>query len=231
MERAYSEIRARFMTLQLTPGAQIDDLQLSRELGLSRTPVREALFLLASEGLVEVRAGGFSTRPLDLVDITELFEAHIVVAKAVARLAATRMTESALADLRAADEEVNAAIDRADPPGIAAANARLHRLEADVAGNDYLRGLAHQVHDQGQRLGYLAFGGRDDWASLRPHFEKVRHDHGALVAAYETGDPERAELVATRHVQLFRQRIRQFLVADGLAGVDLSDLPATEPMC
>lgn len=231
MERAYGEIRNRFMTLQLAPGKQIDDLQLSRDLGLSRTPVREALFLLASEGLVDVRAsGGFVVRPLDLVDITALFEAHIVVAKSVARLVAVRVTDSALAQLREADAAVSAAIDAHDPPGIADANARLHRLEAETAGNEYLCGLAYRIHDQGQRLGYLAFGGRDERSTLEAHFAKVRRDHTELVEAYAARDPERAEEVATRHVQLFRERIKQFLVADGLADVDLTALSATEPL-
>lgn len=231
MEHAYGEIRTRFMTLQLEPGSWIDDLKLSQELGLSRTPVREALFLLASEGLVEVRpSGGFAVRPLDLVDVTELFEAQIVVAKSVARLVAVRVQDADLERLREADAAVCASIDRHDPGGVAADNAHLHRVEADVAGNHYLRGLAHQIHDQGQRLGYLAFGGRDEWATLAEHFAKVRTDHAELIDAYTARDADRAETVATRHVQLFRERIRQFLVADRLTEVTLADsIPATEP--
>lgn len=230
MERAYGEIRSRFMTLQLEPGTWVDDLKLSRELELSRTPVREALFLLASEGLVEVRpSGGFAVRPLDLVDVTELFEAQIVVAKSVARLVAVRAKDADLAQLREADVAVCASIDRQDPGGVAADNAHLHRLEADVAGNHYLRGLAYRIHDHGQRLGYLAFGGRDEWATLAEHFAKVRADHAELIEAYASGDPDHAETVATRHVQLFRERIRQFLVADQLTKVRLDqDLPLTE---
>lgn len=229
MERAYGEIRTRFMTLQLEPGAGVDDLKLSRELGLSRTPVREALFLLASEGLVDVRpGGGFAVRPLDLVDVTELFEAQVVVAKAVARLVANRATEPDLARLREADDAVCAAIDHQDPGGVAAHNAHLHRVEAEIAGNQYLRGLAFRIHDHGQRLGYLAFGGRDEWATLVGHFAKVRSDHAELIDAYAAHDPDRAETVATRHVTLFRDRIRRFMVADDLTDVRLDDvLPMT----
>lgn len=228
MEHAYGEIRTRFMTLQLEPGSWIDDLKLSRELGLSRTPVREALFLLASEGLVEVRpSGGFAVRPLDLVDVTALFEAQIVVAKSIARLVAARASDDDLARLREADTAVCASIDRHDPGGVAADNAHLHRVEADIADNHYLRGLAYQIHDQGQRLGYLAFGGRDEWGTLAAHFGKVRTDHAELIEAYAAHDPDRAETVATRHVQLFRDRIRQFMVADSLTELTLADtIPA-----
>lgn len=224
MEHAYGEIRTRFMTLQLEPGSWVDDLKLSRELGLSRTPVREALFLLASEGLVEVRpSGGFAVRPLDLVDVTELFEAQIVVAKSIARLVAVRATDDDLQHLRDADAAVCGSIDGQDPSGIAANNAHLHRLEADVAANHYLKNLAYRIHDHGQRLGYLAFGGRDEWSTLVDHFAKVRADHAELIDAYASHDPDHAETVATRHVQLFRERIRNFMVADSLTEVTLEE--------
>jgi DNA-binding GntR family transcriptional regulator len=222
MERAYQQIRQRFMTLQLRPGEWVDDLKLSAELGLSRTPVREALFLLASEGLVLVRpGGGFIVRSLDLVDTSRLFEAHIVAAKAIARLAAVRVTASDLTRLRSAETAVARAIDERDAAKIAATNATLHRLEAEIAGNEYLERLAYQIHDQGQRLGYLAFGGADDWSRLRDHFELVCRDHAALLAAYEARDPDAAEAVATRHVYLFRERILRFFSTSEADAIDL----------
>lgn len=223
MQRAYEEIRQRYMTLQLRPGDWIDDLKISEELDLSRTPVREALFLLASEGLVLVRpGGGFLVRPLDLVDISNLFEAHVVVAKAVARLAALRATPEELKDLWAADAAVQQAILRRDPAGIAADNCCLHRLEAAAAHNEYFMRLANQIHDQEQRLGYLAFGGADDWDQLHDHFVLIRKDHRELIQAYEDRDPDAAEAVATRHVHLFRKRIMQFFARSDTDIVDLS---------
>jgi hypothetical protein len=92
MQGAYEEIKRRVITLELGPGTRLDDRGLSAQLNLSRTPVREAIFRLGAEGFVELRADGFVVRPLDLVDIAHFFEAHVVLSRAVARLAARRAT-------------------------------------------------------------------------------------------------------------------------------------------
>jgi len=233
MEDAYDRIRDQVMTLRLRPGAWIDDAQLAQELGLSRTPVREALFALASEGLVLARPrGGFTVRAIDLVDVSRLFEAHVVAAKAVARLTATRIGPGDVADLRDLAAEVKAAIAARDPARIAAFNARLHRAEAQLADNEYLKRMACQIHDQGQRLGYLAFGGADDWAVLRDHFARVQRDHDELIDAYAAADPDVAESIATRHVYLFRSRIQAFFETSGAAdGLELTGLPMPDLIC
>jgi DNA-binding GntR family transcriptional regulator len=212
-ERAYDEIKQQFMTLELKPGEPIDDLRMSEELGVSRTPVREALFHLASEGLVLVHAGGFTVRPLDLLDISSLFEAHVVAARSIARLVAVRCRPDDLAQLRTAEDQVARAIDKRRPADIAAANAVLHRLEAKMARNDYLATLAGSIPDQGQRLGYLAFGSVNRWDPIQDHFARVREDHLEQIAAYEAGDPDAAEEIAGRHVHLFRSRILDFMSA------------------
>lgn len=225
MERAYTEIKARYMTLRLTPGEWIDDMRLSHELGLSRTPAREALFLLASEGLIRAHpGGGFTVRPLDLSGISDLFEANIVTAKAIARLVTNRVTAAEIAELREANAVVNDAIRRRSAPDIAETNAALHNLEARIARNEYLCVLAGRIYDEGQRLGYLAFGGAEDWNSNRldDHFARVRHDHSALIDAYESRDPETAETVAVGHVRLFRERILTYIASSGTDEVDLS---------
>lgn len=226
MERAYSEIKARYMTLRLTPGEWVDDVQLSQELGLSRTPAREALFLLASEGLIQAHpGGGFTVRPMDISGISNFFEANIVTAKAIARLVANRVTPAEIAELREVDAVVNDAIQRRSAPDIAESNAALHNLEARIARNEYLSILAARIHDEGQRLGYLAFGGAEDWNSNRldDHFARVSHDHSALIDAYEKRDPDTAEAVAVGHVRLFRERILTYIASSGTDELDLTD--------
>lgn len=225
MERAYTEIKARYMTLRLTPGEWIDDVQLSHELELSRTPVREALFLLASEGLIRAQpGGGFTVRPLDISDISSFFEANIVTAKVIARLVAKRVTPAGIAELREVNALVDDAIQRRVAPDIAETNAALHKLEARIACNEYLSVLAARIYDEGQRLGYLAFGGAEDWNSNRldDHFARVSHDHSALIDAYETRDPDTAEAVAVGHVRLFRERILAYIASSGADEVDVS---------
>lgn len=229
MDQAHRAIKHKIVTLEAQPGERVDDVSLATELGLSRTPVREALFRLSSEGLVTTGPkGGFTVRPLDIVDISELFEAHIVVARATARLLAVRATESDTAELQKANEEIDAAIESGSPAAISAANAQLHRMEASFARNEHLRGLAYSIHDQGQRLAYLSFGGDAGLgANLTGHFQRTCQDHEEALAAVRDRDPDAAERIAARHVHLFRDRVVEFLQVHATDGVELAgDLPA-----
>jgi DNA-binding GntR family transcriptional regulator len=232
MEQAYTELKRRIITLDLKPGQRLDDYELSLELSFSRTPVREAIFLLGAEGWVDIRSkAGFIVRPLDLVDIAHLFEAHIVLAKAVARFAAARVTAAELKAMRETLAEVEAAIKRRDYLAITAANARLHRLEGAATHNDILKGMAESVHDQGQRLAYLCFGGAGARSDLAQHFETVTAQHRAMVSALEAGDHRAAEEIAVQHVRLFRKRVQDYVASEiefELSDEDLAGIAAPE---
>src|SRR5882757_1831074 len=93
-EKAYHAIRNLIVSLQLAPGAVIDERELMEGLGIGRTPVREALRRLAHEGLVEVypRRGMFVTG-VDVRELARLSEVRAVLEPEAARLAATRATD------------------------------------------------------------------------------------------------------------------------------------------
>ena len=123
MQQAYLEVKDRIVTLELRPGQRLDDIGLGVQLGLSRTPVREALHRLMSEGLVTISPGnGMAVRALDLLDVGQLFEAHVVVARAIARLCAVRATKDDMVCLRNATQPAHP--ERSTPPG---SGTRRHR--------------------------------------------------------------------------------------------------------
>lgn len=214
MEHAYDDIKRRLMVLDLEPGAPIDDFQISKELGTSRTPVREALFKLASESLVTSNKRGFFARPFDIMDLSSFFEAHMVLARAIARLTAVNATEADLAALRNAEKEVQDAIRRRKPEEVASTNAKLHQIEATSSKNPFLSVAASNIHDHAQRLGYIAFGGVTSWDRLKDHFAQVEQEHSEIVAAYEDRNPDRAEELAAQHVLLLRKRIVDYMTED-----------------
>ena len=215
MEQAYAQLKRRIITLELKPGQRLDDYEISQELKFSRTPVREAIFLLGAEGWVDIRSkAGFIVRPLDLVDIAHFFEAHIVLAKAVARFAAVRVTAAELQEMWDAVAEVEAAINRRDFLAVTAANATLHRLEGAATHNDIIKGMAESVHDQGQRLAYLCFGGLGGQRDLDRHFDTVIAQHRSMVMALEKRDTRLAESIAVEHVRLFRTRVQDFMASE-----------------
>ncbi|MGD2102713.1 MAG: GntR family transcriptional regulator [Acidimicrobiia bacterium] len=224
-EEAYTEIKRKIVTLELRPGQRIDDHQLSAELSISRTPVREALFRLGSEGLIDIdTTPGFLVKPVGLQDTASLFEAHYVITTAVARMAARRATDTQLDELERAGEVVEKAIADRDYFGITAANASLHIAEAKVAGNSYIEQMATMIHDQGQRLAYLCFGGVVDFREdLERHFQGVVADHRALHDALRRHDLDDAVARAQEHVHRFRSRVQTYLASDAIGGFELSD--------
>jgi DNA-binding GntR family transcriptional regulator len=224
MRQAHGEIKRRIITLELTPGHRIDDIELAAEMKLSRTPVREALFLLGSEGLIDMgNRGGFVVRALDLTDIADLFEVHVVVAKAVARLAASRATDADLGALAAATGAVEAAIDRRDHLEITRSNADLHRVEAAATHNRHLEQMANEIHDHGERLAYLCFGGARELSDQDDYFAKVKRDHAALLQAYRAHDADTAERLATDHVRQFLGRVQSWLASEATTDFVLTD--------
>jgi DNA-binding GntR family transcriptional regulator len=225
MERAYEELKRRIITLELAPANRIDDRELAAQLQISRTPIREAIFRLGAEGFIDLRAEGFMVRPLDLLDIAQLFEAHVVLAKAVARLAAQRVTPARLAELSAATRVVATSIEQRDHLLMAASNAALHRLEASASGNAHIEAMAASIHDHGQRLAYLCYGGlsSDGGSDLDAHLRAVALQHEQMLEALSAQDGDRAERVALAHVRLFRRRVEQFLESSEIAGFELTD--------
>ncbi|WP_219418957.1 IS630 family transposase [Pseudonocardia nigra] len=98
-----------------------------------------------------------------------------------------------------------------DPRRVAATNAELHRAEARYARNEHLRTLANNVHNLGQRLSFLCFGGdRGGALDLHDHLGRVCTDHSAMLDAIRTRDLDEAERIAARHVHLFRGRVIEF---------------------
>src|SRR6266436_2032040 len=108
-EKAYHAIRDLIVSLQLAPGAVIDERELMEELGIGRTPVREALRRLAHEGLVEVypRRGMFVTG-VDVRELARLSEVREVLEPEAARLAAERATETDREEMGALLAELDA---------------------------------------------------------------------------------------------------------------------------
>jgi DNA-binding GntR family transcriptional regulator len=229
MDQAHRAIKQKIITLQARPGERLDDVALAAELSLSRTPVREALFQLSSEGLVTAGdRGGFVVRPLDLFDISQLFEAHIILARAVARLVVSRATSAEIERLQQLTDTVETAVHAGDPAMIAATNAELHRTEARYARNEHLRVLANNIYNLGQRLSYLCFGGDGGAAmDLDAHLSKVCTDHSASMAALRARDVDEAERIAARHVYLFRGRVIEYFEHSAVGEMQLDrDLPA-----
>ena len=151
--RAFQELRQRIVSNVIAPGEPIDDLTLARELGMSRTPVRESLLALRDRGLVRIepRVGHFAT-DIGPADIFEAYEVRMLIEPALAAAAARNASTDDVAALRKlagfGTEEINSA-------RFAYAvelNHRFHVGIADAAGNRRLAQIFSQLMDDTTRI-------------------------------------------------------------------------------
>jgi len=175
-------------------GQRLDEVRLAEHFGVSRTPLREALQRLALSGMVEMipRRGAFVQQP-GPVQLMEMFEVMAELEAACGRLAAMRITDNALGDLRAANAKCLAAVEARDSDSYYAENERFHRIIYQQSGNSFLEQETSKLHKRLKpfRRKQLRFRGR---------MAQSMAEHEAIVAALEDGDAARVEDTLRKHV-------------------------------
>ena len=127
-------LRQRIFRRELEPGAWIDEVKLAQEYGISRTPLREALKVLATEGLVtmKVRRGAYVTEVSER-DLSDVYHLLALLESDAAAVVAQRASEAELAELQALHAELAGAV--ADRDRFFAVNERFHMRLLEIAGN------------------------------------------------------------------------------------------------
>jgi DNA-binding GntR family transcriptional regulator len=204
-DKAYHEIRGLIVSLELAPGAVIDERELIERLEIGRTPVREALRRLSHEGLVEVypRRGMFVTG-VDVRELARLSEVREVLEPEAARLAAERATDSDRAELNALLAELGT-IDGGGGGELMDLDERIHRAVYRAAHNDLLEATLEQYYVLALRIWSIALD--------RAHeLEEAVEAHRALLEAIQAGDGDRAADTMRAHVQNFEQAMHRVLL-------------------
>jgi DNA-binding GntR family transcriptional regulator len=201
-DRAYLAIRGLIVTLELPPGAVIDERALMRRLGLGRTPVREALRKLAQEQLVEVfpRRGMFVTG-VDVRDLARISEVRAALEPEAARLAAERATDEELEELAALSDRIVGGDN-----DLMALDESIHRAVYAAAHNDLLEKTLGEYYVLALRIWMIALGHDQD-------LEEAVETHRDLVQAILTGNGDRAADLMRAHVEDFEQAMRKVLVS------------------
>lgn len=209
---AVEVIREAIMDGRLEPGKRLKEEELARELGISRTPVREALLILLTEGLLESTPNrGATVRSFDADDIADLYMLRAALEGVAARLAAERVSARDLQKLRKSADRFDALA--ADPGAtikeLVKENLYFHSTILEVAGNERISQMVVGVTEL--PLVYRSYL----WYS--PSQKSISaHYHRRIVAALEARDPERAESVMKEHVF----EARDVLVAHVRASLD-----------
>jgi DNA-binding GntR family transcriptional regulator len=198
--RAHQEIRRRIIDLDLPPGAIVREDVLQRDLGIGRTPIREALQRLAREQFVTVLPRrGMVVTPIDVTDLALLHETRAVLEPYAARLACARGGARDWAAIR----EALAAADQpgATPVDLLGVDRRCHELVWAAASNRFLTDTLDTLYAQSDRVWHLYVADVVDTAH-------AVHEHAEILAALVDGDQTRAAALAESHVRGFDAQVR-----------------------
>ncbi len=193
-ERAFAEIRRRILENELPAGVQMLETEVADMLGMSRTPVREALIRLAEEGLVEIRPRhGMRVKPVSPDDMREIYDVLTSLEATAASLSAARgLPPAELAALDRTVADMDKALERGDLKAWARFDERFHDLLVKGSANKRLRDIVATMRDQAHRA-------RMATLTLRPLPTESNKDHRAVVEAIRDRDPEAAFSAHHRH--------------------------------
>lgn len=193
-------------------GDRLDEVRLSEQFGVSRTPLREAFQRLALSGLVELipRRGAFVRQP-GPVELMEMFEVMAELEAVCGRLAAMRISEAALDDLRDANAKCQAAVDAQDTDTYYIENERFHHLIYRQSGNSFLEQEASKLH---KRLKPF----RRQQLRLRGRMAQSMAEHESVVEALIKGDGEAAARALRGHVAVQGEKFHNLMAGLKAAG-------------
>ncbi len=219
-EVAYQKIKELIVTLKLSPKAQIDEEGIAETLSIGRTPIREALFRLNAEHLVEVvRGRGFFVKDINLKDVGSLFETLLILERSAVALAAKRIREAQLAELQKTNADLDQAWRKNNFLQVTLLNSRFHRIVYEATDNPFLIAYLNNIQNQTQRLAFLCFSKEQPSYDIQTHAERAVQDHELLIEQLRLGQDIKTVALISEHVKLFQRRVIHFM----LPALDLAD--------
>ena len=207
-EQIADRLRRKILKGSLPPGAPIKERDIADEIGVSRTPIREAVRMLAQEGLVELRP---SRSPIvtvsDHVEVEEQTTVLIALEKLSARLACENARHADIDHMAHLVEEIAANYDHADPIDIFEVDMAFHTAIAKASGNKSLAETHRTFLRRLWRARYLA-------AVSRRNGTRIVDEHGAILDALRRRDQEAAEAAVSAHLWRLAEDIRVLIEQD-----------------
>ena len=204
-QQAYEEIKHKIVTLELTPGSVLDEAKLQGELGLGRTPIREALKRLALENLVSIvpRRGMFVT-DIGIDDLQRLLEVRLELETLAARLAAQRGTSKHWQKMEAliADQS---STDMSDNDTFISMDDSFHEIIYDAADNRFLREALTVLLSLNERL----------WYHFLPEIGRLQlsaDDHELILESLKSGDGQQAATRMKIHIHRLQERLQSIIL-------------------
>jgi len=210
----FSAIREAIIKGDLKPGERLMEVQLAEEMGVSRTPVREAIRKLELEGLVVMipRKGAY-VAGLSLKDAADLFEVRISLEGLAAALSAERITEDELEIMEKILEDITAAAEREDVEAVIKKDREFHQILFSTTRNDRLAQIINSLKEQIDRFRIQSF-------SNPARMKAINKEHAGIIKAIKEGNAELAEKLAREHIEKVEANVMDVIRKQMEAGDD-----------
>ena len=206
--RVYATLKREILTCEIAPGTALFEGQLAERLSVSKTPVRDALGMLAHEGFVEVQPRqGYRVTDITLADVQEVFQMRMLLEPAAAELAAERASAEQLKRLQELAEESYVYGELPTYEEFVVKNREFHVVLGEASGNGRLAASLRNLLEEMQRL--FLFG-----LDIRDSAEEQIAEHRELVDALLKGNHHLARDIATRKIETSRKRVMEALLAE-----------------
>ena len=203
-------LRRRVMCLQLKPGSVLDEVELGREFGLSRSPVRELLRQMAAEGYVELEANRAPrVAALSHDALRNFYMAAPVVYVATTRLAALQATPADIDELHRIQAGFKAAVGSGNIDERVFSNDRFHDAIGRIGRNPYWMPTLHRLQIDHARLGKTFYQPHD--ARMVEELAEAIRQHDELIDAIAQHDADRASDIVLAHIDLSRQNLTMYV--------------------
>ena len=217
VKKAYDLLRTEILDLTLPPGSPIDEVQLADRLALSRTPIREALARLATEGLIDTLPNRSTmVSNIDFLNLPSYFDAITLMYRVTTRLAAQNWQPGDLDLIRACQKDFAAAVANHDALAMISTNRDFHAAIAKAGRNPYYMAFFDRLLDDGRRLLRLYYQSFND----RPP-PSVIEEHEDIIAAITARDITASERLAKAHADQIVHQIQKLLSRDQRQDIDL----------
>lgn len=204
-EELVDRLRGMIVEGVLPAGEKVPERELCEKLGVSRTPMREALKVLAADGLLTLQPNrGARVRDITIEELEEVFPIMGAFEALAGELACAHVTESQVQDVRSSHEAMLACYKASDLPGYFRHNQRIHEIIMEAAGNRTLSDLYRSLSVRVRRARYLANMSSERW-------QQAVAEHEQILIALEARDPARLAAILKSHLENKFDTVRQWL--------------------
>lgn len=194
-QRVYNQLREMILTGDLATGSPIEERRLAEEMQVSRTPLREAISQLVTEGIIEYRPyRGNLVRRFNAKQVQDLYQVRKALEALAMRLAIRKLSQEHIEKIRHILDDAQTALDRGDIEGYNESDRRFHQIIVEITDNETLIDALNRLSAQIQLVRFMA---NTDPSVV----QRTAKERPLILAALEARDADRAAQLMEAHIE------------------------------